>query len=304
MNQSVTHRIRLATAFACVLACAAVMMAVADGGVPKQNGEILDNGTVIELQKLGLGDGVIVEKIKTSKCRFDTSLDGLKQLKGAGLSDAVITAMMAATSKGKVGLAAATEVSGDVNDPKSPHEPGIWLYVEGAKSRMTKLEASVYSQIKQGRALFPQFGQTAKNKGVLRSPHAVIQSANPRPTFYFYFDNSSRQTGPDMFYGSSPNEFVLASFDVNEKANIRTLVIAQANNYSGEQIGPEDKALRPFQFEKVGPGVYKVIPRDTLGIGEYGFSYASKGSGMGHIMDGKVFDFGAPGSVPAADASK
>ena len=43
--------------------------------------ETLTNASVIELQNLSLGDAVLIEKIKTSKCNFDTSITGLKQLK-------------------------------------------------------------------------------------------------------------------------------------------------------------------------------------------------------------------------------
>jgi hypothetical protein len=37
--------------------------------------EILNNASVIDLQSLNLGGAVIIEKIKTSKCDFDTSID-------------------------------------------------------------------------------------------------------------------------------------------------------------------------------------------------------------------------------------
>ncbi len=56
--------------------------------------ETLNNASVIQLHKVGLGDPVIVEKIKASTCQFDISVDALKNLKEAGLSDAVIQAMI------------------------------------------------------------------------------------------------------------------------------------------------------------------------------------------------------------------
>src|ERR1700679_1638030 len=45
--------------------------------------EKLTNASILELQGLNLGDGVIIEKIKASKCDFDTSIAALKQLKEA-----------------------------------------------------------------------------------------------------------------------------------------------------------------------------------------------------------------------------
>jgi len=56
--------------------------------------EILTNASVIQLQSLNLGDDIVIEKIKTSKCNFDTSADALQQLKEAKVSAAVILAMI------------------------------------------------------------------------------------------------------------------------------------------------------------------------------------------------------------------
>ena len=60
--------------------------------------ETLNNASIIELQGLNLGDAVIIEKIKTSKSDFDTSINGLKQLKAASVSAPVIQAMLATKS--------------------------------------------------------------------------------------------------------------------------------------------------------------------------------------------------------------
>src|SRR5258706_10026442 len=93
-------------------------------------GETLTNDSIVDLNKFGLGEAVIVEKIKTSTCNFDTSTDALKKLKEAGISDTVIAAMIGASaSKPSV------ESAGDPNDPNSPHDPGIWLYEESEGQR-------------------------------------------------------------------------------------------------------------------------------------------------------------------------
>jgi len=55
----------------------------------------MTNADVIELCSLGLSDDVVAQKIGTSKAvAFDTSIIGLKQLKAAKVSDAVIRAMI------------------------------------------------------------------------------------------------------------------------------------------------------------------------------------------------------------------
>jgi hypothetical protein len=55
--------------------------------------EVLTNSDVVKMVKAKLGDGIVISKIKTSACNFDTSVDALVKLKEAGVSDPVIQAM-------------------------------------------------------------------------------------------------------------------------------------------------------------------------------------------------------------------
>src|ERR1035438_666154 len=88
--------------------------------------EALNNGSVIQLHKLGLGDSTIVAKIKASTCQFDTSVDALKTLKDAGLSDEIIQAMLlVSTSPAPAPVPAPVAAApGDPNDPKAAHASG------------------------------------------------------------------------------------------------------------------------------------------------------------------------------------
>lgn len=52
------------------------------------------NKDILELLKGGISSEIIVAKIQTSKCGFDTSTPALKQLKDAGASDAVMIALI------------------------------------------------------------------------------------------------------------------------------------------------------------------------------------------------------------------
>jgi hypothetical protein len=57
---------------------------------------VLTNNDILDMHKAGLPPNVLVAKIKTSQCGFDTSPSQLKQLKAEGLTDAVILAMVEA----------------------------------------------------------------------------------------------------------------------------------------------------------------------------------------------------------------
>ncbi len=60
---------------------------------------LLTNDDILKMAKVKMPDAIIITKLKTSKCRFDLKTDALVQLKSAGVSDAVIVAMMEAGSK-------------------------------------------------------------------------------------------------------------------------------------------------------------------------------------------------------------
>ncbi|MFZ0580032.1 MAG: SH3 domain-containing protein [Candidatus Acidiferrales bacterium] len=56
----------------------------------------LDNRDILKMRGMRLSDGVIISKIKSSKCDFDTSPAALQKLRSAGLPDQVILAMIQA----------------------------------------------------------------------------------------------------------------------------------------------------------------------------------------------------------------
>ena len=57
---------------------------------------VLQNQDVIKMVKAGLDDTLIIAKISSSKCQFDTSTDALIQLKQSGVSAAVLKAIVSA----------------------------------------------------------------------------------------------------------------------------------------------------------------------------------------------------------------
>jgi len=65
---------------------------------------VLTNKDILDMQKTGLPPEILVAKIKSSRCNFDTSPASLQALKTAGLGDSVILAMVEApTGQAKLG---------------------------------------------------------------------------------------------------------------------------------------------------------------------------------------------------------
>jgi len=285
-----------------LLACLCCSFCLAAEPTASAREEILTNNSVLELRKLGFGDPVIIEKIRISLCKFDLSLPGMKQLKEAGVSDAVIQAMQAT-----IGGAASTQQpntvrsvpAGDPNDPKAPHASGIWLYQEvGGKGKMTKLEATVFAE-RINEPLVPPYKNVARSRGILRGTRAALQIEDTQPTFYFFFEEAQAGFGRVDTSLTSPSQFTLAVMDVDEKKNRRRLVVGKNHAFGGFRVGVEEKDVREVQYEQVQPGVYRVTPKQKLGGGEYCFTYAGA-AGIWGIVIGpygveKVFDFGIRG---------
>lgn len=254
----------------------------------------LTNNDVIQMVQAKLGDAVIVAKIKSSPCKFDTSTDALIKLKEAGVSDAVLQAMAEAGVASAPAPSASTPPP-DPDDPLSPHESGIYyVHPNPGGRRMVQLEPTVYSGGKTG-GLFKSamtYGiAKAKWKAVVRGNRANLRLTESRPTFYFYFEekgSSLSYSGTFLAAASSPNEFILARME--SKKDERQLITGEMGAL-GASTGTRSKDTVPFDTQKIRPGVYRVQPRSDMEPGEYCFFYAGSTQAMG-MTGGKLFDFG------------
>lgn len=270
-----------------------------------QGEEVLTNESIITLTEAGLSTPLIVSKIRSSKTNFNVTTSELKRLKQARITDDVLAAMIEASSSaaGVVSRTGAGDAAKtDPNDPLSAHEAGIYLIQDNAgRKQMVQLEPSISSQAKSGgffKSAMTYGIAKVKSKAVLANANARMQIDQPRPVFYFYFEvkNSGLSNSGNVYASAltSPNEFVLVKMD--GKKNSRELTVGQFNLF-GAESGTLDKYSRPFDYEKVAPGVYKVTPRIDLTDGEYGFFYGGSTpiAGFGYFGAGispKIFDFG------------
>jgi hypothetical protein len=264
--------------------------------------ETLTNDAVISLVVAGLGDEAVIAKIEGSASQFDTSTAALVALKNAGVSSAVIARMITANSTASARVNAAASL--DNPDPRAPHPAGVYLLADWHQpARMQVIDATTSNQTKSGGFLgYALTGGIASMnfKTSIPNAHARIETAAPRPKFYFYFDqaNTSLSNGArDGFWAAgavtSPAEFSLVRFDV--KKNSREAKVGKFN-IGGAKAGVMDKDRIPFEYKMLASGVYEVQPSQALPAGEYGFLYsASTGGGVGlagvGAMTSRIFDF-------------
>jgi hypothetical protein len=269
-----------------------------------QKAEILNNASIIELQQLDLGDGVILAKIKTSKCNFDVNPSDLKLLKEAKVSGAVIEAMIIATTPATPppplpvtpGTPTSTVVVGevkqlpvgDINDPNTYHDSGVWFYEEiGGAKKMTQLSTEAYDI---SHMFIPFGGGISGSAAVLPGVAAKTQSSSRRPIFYMYF-GEGRQNNMDMMATLTPDQLPLTHLKVtdNKKKQERTVSIGSGGAFGGHD-GIPMKERRSVDWSKVGPGIYKVTPQQDLDDGEYAFFYSH--SQVQEGAAGRVYCFG------------
>lgn len=267
--------------------------------------EVLTNEKIIELVRLGLGEALIIEKIRQSECQCDTSTTALPKLKAAKVSDQIIMAML--NSSADPTSSNPKNNNDDKNTPAvdpnaSPEtkalsqisEPGIYLFENG---EMKAIEPSVFS----GSKMNPLWGsltygiKKTKYRAKVRGKSANMQTSDSQPVFYFVFNPDYKNSGATMAGGlwwgmpaTSPAEFMLVQMD--QKKASREAVLGEFGVWTGVSMGARDKDIREYAFDKIKTGIYKVVPKQSLIPGEYCFYFASNVMGLG-MAGGKIFDF-------------
>ena len=267
-------------------------------------GEVLTNDSIMSLVAAGLGPDTLVAKISASRGNYDTSTNGLIQLKKANVPDAVIAAMV---NRSKSPVMANASLDNRNPDPMAPHSPGIYLLDPRGPGQMDRIDPTVSNQTKTsniiGFAL--TYGlSSAKVKTVIPNPSARVQAIGGRPTFYFFFNQTSVVASISDFStgfsvgASSPSEFSLIR--LQKKGDHREAVIGSLG-FASAKSGISDKARVAFTYDDVAPGVFRVTPTVDLQPGEYGFVYSVSGS----TSIARIFDFSVGGqpSWNAADAA-
>lgn len=273
---------------------------------------------VIDMAHASLPDELIIAKLRKANQSFDLTTQQMVDLKKAGVSDNVIKAMMdpsaAATPRVMVapgvGMAGGrasgatpgvgtseAAIEANMNNPDAPHDSGVYIYTTNReyKKILIGLERAAYQGTKSnflGHAVSGGL-MKAKSRAIIPGPHASIRVTDPRPEFYFYFEDKSAALGKNGFGGqsvSNPNQFALVKLEA-KKDNRETVV--GTIGFGSMDFGTDPKAMIAFKAEKLRPGAYRVVPTANMEPGEYAFiggSAAPAGmAGAAAAMD--IFDF-------------
>jgi hypothetical protein len=253
----------------------------------------LTNQDIINMTALGLSDDVIIAKIRSvtgaDGAKFDTSVDGLKALKAANVSDAVIKVMLnPAPPLGPV-VVAGTAISQDPNLP--PPEVGVY-WKDGPS--FVLIQGLALSQAKVGGRAGSMFTYG------LRSEHwdATLNGATSknivkdrRPVFYIYV--------PD---GNTAADYALIKLE--KKGDRREFQVGSFGGVTGGKAGVKKDKEIPFQADHIGIRTYKITLASDLKGGEYAFfmgtgaqatmAEAHGSARSGGSASGRIYDFSIP----------
>lgn len=255
----------------------------------------LTNQDIISMAQLSLSDEVIIAKIRTASAAgpgniaFDTSVDGLKALKDAKVSDAVIRVMIDPAPPAPVVVAATAPMTLDPNFP--PPEVGVY-WKNGANFIL--IQGRAIDQAKVGGRAGSYFTDGMRNQhwdAYVEGPVSANVVKERRPAFYFYV--------PD---GSDASDYVLLK--LNKKGDRREFQVGSFGGVSGGKTGVKRDKEVPYKAEHVAIRTYRVTLDQDLKPGEYAFfmgtgmmstmSGARGGNRSGGAASGRLYDFSIP----------
>lgn len=224
--------------------------------------DALTNKSIVDLQKAGLGDEIILTKIAQSKCAFDLSTDGLIDLKSKGVSADVIKAMMNKSESETGGGSSATAAGATKTQVKSNGAANT-----NAIARAVELMNHVYVLQKGDQSVKPleksMAGKRTRNYGFKGVQVLQVDGAN---------SGVSLATGDVEYFlintgGALPevNLYILKSG--KGKREVESMSVG---TFEGAKTG--EKHQVPVNISKLDNGVYKILPGKTLEKGEYFFT--------------------------------
>jgi hypothetical protein len=227
----------------------------------------LTNDDVIRMVQAKLPDAVVVAKIKSSPCKFDTSADTLIKLKSAGVSDAVLQAMAESAAPtptpptNSVAPALGSPAPATAPVPGLPSQYGAyykdpakgWVALEQAPAARTKSKGMGLG-IATGGLKSPQIVQ------VYKGAEAPVRIHEPSPTFYV-----RGLTG-------SGRGIVIVRMD--KKKDRRELQVS-SGNILNSGVGYKSSDLRDVSVAHISDDVLSVVPKTPLDAGEYALDFGA-----------------------------
>ena len=211
----------------------------------------VDNARIIEMTHKGLGDDVIIARIKASATKFSLSDDDLATLKKSGVSDSVVAAMIQSTQ---------------LTSPK--------VTIDG-----NPVEVRTIGEQKVGGRLghAVSFGiMSVKNKAYLQGQHAsLIASRTPVINI-------------ELPANDNIDNYIIVEMD--DKGDRREIEMGSVGGTVGEKVGIRADRIVRTSATPVGGRRFRISAVKELKKGEY-ILYSVGSADFPHGVYGQGYDF-------------
>jgi hypothetical protein len=226
--------------------------------------DVLTNDSVVMMIKGGLGEDLILTKIKSSPTNFDLSIPAILELKKQGLSENILKAMV--ETQGAPPAVPQGPFPPQMAAQKVPAE--ILILRNGTLEELLYVPATVNASMKRAlmRALF--FNPTNMVAVYANGTASKFKVSDNQPIFYFIM-NPTGHTG-------------LFKLQVHGEKNIRYVELWNKTGSSNWDSEPQYNV--PYTAVRDPNGYFKIIPEKPLEPGEYGFYRDNPGAP-------KLYDF-------------
>ena len=224
--------------------------------------EVLTNDAIVSMVKAGLGEELILSKIKTSTGQYDVTTNGLLKLKAEGVSDKILQAMVGAANAAGPTVAPAPAPVAPLPAGPLPGGPGMTV-VQG-QSLFVKVDERVLEVLpvvaevvhSMAKHFIPFYFGPGDNWHFVRGPKAVVRLPKGKPSFYTKVN---------------PSSFQLMRLVYDSAHDFRYIV----------STGATYKGSLPFSTNRLSDDTFELMPSGELEVGEYAF-----------VAGGTFYDFG------------
>lgn len=211
----------------------------------------VDNARVVEMTHKGLGDDVIIARIKASATKFSLSDDDLAALKKAGVSDSVVAAMIQSTQL------TSPRVTIDGNP--------VIVRTIGEQKVGGRLGHTITLGIK-----------SVKNKAYLQGQHASL-IASRRP-----------EIDIELPPNDNIDNYIIVEMD--DKGDRREIEMGSVGGTVGEKVGIRADRIVRTSATPLSGRRFKVAPVKEMKKGEY-ILYSVGSADFQHGVYGQGYDF-------------
>jgi hypothetical protein len=247
--------------------------------VPARAQQGLTNSDIIKMQSAGLSESIILASVNGQPAAYDTSADGLLALKKAGVSDAVVAAMISRNAAMKAGVSnpAGTNMAAPApaGPPSGVDEIGVY-YQDKAKA-WHPVPSEIVNTKSGG--LLKSIASDGIVKGDMNGHIKGAQSATKLTTgsnLLIYM--------PDTF---TANDYILVKLHKNsDNREFRAMTGGVFHSSGGAA-----KDTVEFGTQKLAPHIYELTFVAPLGPGEYGIIPPGATATSNLASSGKVYSF-------------